>query len=65
MLHLYVNKLDFTLFRLKTQTVLAGRLAKMFGAVATEVGKSRKIAAVLAAVEEPRGCFSKFDGEKQ
>ena len=27
----------YTLFRLKTQTVLAGRLAKMFGAVAAEV----------------------------
>ena len=27
----------YTLFRLKTQTVLAGRLAKMLGAVAAEV----------------------------
>ena len=33
----------YTLFRLKTQTVLAGRLAKMLGAVATEIGKSCEI----------------------
>jgi hypothetical protein len=37
------SRLFYTLFRLKTQTVLAGRLAKMFGAVATEIGKSCEI----------------------
>ena len=33
----------YTLFRLETQTVLAGRLAEMLGAVATEIGKRREV----------------------
>ena len=35
----YITKLDVTLFRLKTQTVFAGRQAEVLGAVATEIRK--------------------------
>ena len=38
-LYLYL----FTLFRLKTHTVIAGRLAKMLGAVTAEVRERREV----------------------